>query len=171
MSTIKKYRLVKCVGWLLALGLSVWAVLTVWKDVARNRLERSWEAKVIKSHRVKEMSLDEFQFYLERAENGDAEAAMVVATWYYFTPRYMEEGESKGSGKNRMMKLTWLRIAAVLGRADAQIALHTFLYGSSNEDDRMEARRWLEKSAAQGFPEAEEALERIRKQEAAEGER
>jgi hypothetical protein len=171
MSTIKKYRLVKCVGWLLALGLSVWAVLIVWKDVARNRLERSWEAKVIKSHRVKEMSLDEFQSYLEKAENGDAEAAMVVAMWYLYTPRYRDAGESRDSDNNRMMQLTWLRIAAVLGRADAQIWLYTFLSDSSNKEDRMEARRWLEKSAAQGYPASIERLERIRKQEAAEGER
>lgn len=169
MSSIKKFRLGKCLGWLSAIGVALCAVLTVWEGVARNRLEQSWEAKVIKSHRVRQMSQDEFQSYLEKAENGDPEAAMVVSMWYLSTPRYREAGESKASDSNHMMQLTWLRIAAVLGRADAQIALHTFLSGSSNEEDRMEARRWLEKSAVQGFPEAIERLERINKQKAANG--
>jgi len=154
-------------AWLLAIGLSLCALITVWERISRNRLERSWEAKVIKSHRVKEMSHDEFQTYLEKAERGDSEAAVVVSMWYLYTPRYREAGESKASDKNHMMMLTWSRIAAVLGRADAQIALHTFLSNSANLEDRMEARRWLEKSAEQGFPEAIERLERIKRQEAA----
>jgi TPR repeat protein len=164
---ITKGLWLKYSAWILALGLASWAVLTGWEDVARNRLEQSWEAKVTKSHRVREMTQNEFQSYLKKAENGDAEAAIVVSQWYLFRPRYTEDGESKASDKNHMMMLTWSRIAAVLGRADAQNDLHTFLSNSSNLEDRMEARRWLEKSAEQGFPVAVERLERIKTREAA----
>ena len=137
-----------------------------WPKWSRLQAARSWEAQAIKSHRVRALSPKEFQVYLEKAENGDAEAAVVVSQRYLFNPRYVGgDGDDKGSEKNHLLMLSWLRVAAVLGRADAQSNLYTFLHSSLYEEDRKEARRWLEKSAEQGFPPSVEALEKIRKEE------
>jgi len=150
------------------ISLVFWLGFAGWNKWSKRAAELSWEAQVIKSHRVRALSPIEFQSYLERAEKGDPEAAVVVSQRYLFNPRYSgEDGDSKISAKNHMLVLNWLRVAAVLGRADAQSDLHTFLYRSSDEEDRKEARRWLEKSAEQGFPPSIERLARIRKEEAA----
>ena len=122
---------------------------------------KSWESEATSSHRVKALTNDEFQVILEKAESGDAEAAMIVAQRYLFQERYANREDRLVQLQNHMLVLSWLRTAAVLGRADAQASLYSFLQNSENEEDRKEAIRWLKKSAVQGFPLTKEELQII----------
>lgn len=94
-----------------------------------------------------------FQFAIESAEKGLAEAQLVVAECY---------ADGTGVERDNRLALIWYLRAAEQGLAAAQFAVgHAYDSGPGVAEDLKLARRWYREAAAQGHPGAQLALDRL----------
>ena len=94
-----------------------------------------------------------FQFAVESAEKGFAEAQLMVADCY---------AKATGAPKDDARAVAWYRRAAEQGMAAAQFALgHAYALGSGIAEDLDLARQWYREAAAHGHPAAQLALDRM----------
>ncbi len=94
-----------------------------------------------------------FQFALESAEKGLADAQLMAADSY---------AQGAGTEQDRRRALAWYRRAAEQGLAAAQFALgQAHLSGTGVAEDVSLARQWYREAAGQGHPGAQLALDRL----------
>ena len=103
------------------------------------------------SSTVETLSRYEIQGLRHRAQFGDDFAALILGMAYE-TGRYVPQSCEKAT--------YWVGIAAAGGNAAAQYNLsQRYLHGDGVTIDVEEARKWLQKSAAHGYPKAESGLQ------------
>jgi TPR repeat protein len=94
-----------------------------------------------------------FQFAVESAEKGLAEAQLTVAECY---------AKALGVPRDHALAVAWYQRAAEQGVAAAQFALgQAYALGSGVAEDLALAKQWYRQAAAQGHPGAQLALDRM----------
>jgi TPR repeat protein len=97
--------------------------------------------------------IDEFQFYLEKAETGDAEAQYKIGSMYEF---------GKGTRKNEEKSKYWYGKAAEQGHALSQTIVGKPILKSRNDENKELAISWIEnvvrKMGDRKFSKAEEQI-------------
>lgn len=97
---------------------------------------------------------EEFESYIEKAENGDAESQYILATYYL---------NGINVKKNNSYAFKWFKEAAEQGHAKAQYELgNCYMNWIGTRKDVNTARYWYEQSVLNGNPDAKIKLNEIR---------
>jgi len=79
------------------------------------------------------------------------------------TTKQMEQGKISLKQKNYTEAFQELKPAAERGNKDAQYAVgYMYFYGKGVEKDKKSGRKWINKAAKQGQPQAIRAMERLK---------